>query len=327
MLRRLTSAGAALENWWLAPRPLHGLIGARIVFGATLLVAYALRLPAYQDLYGPRGIGGPELAARVPDLPPFHPLILPALDLLRQIPSEGAITALYLLMLVALAAFTLGFRTRIAGVLSVVLHLLFWVRNPIAYVSWAGFVTAPLLWVALAPVGRHVSIDAWLRRRRGLAPASWFASGWPLRLLQIHVCAMYAVAGWSRLDKPTWLNGDTVLIAMTSANFSRVAIDWSAAAPLLAVATWASMVLEGFAPFLLWVPRVRKLWAWGLVGLHASLAIVIHEEIWAWSAVMIGGLLAFLFSDATSPQLVEPHHVLRERAAVQQLEAGDPVET
>ena len=121
-----------------------------------------------------------------------------------------------------------------------------------------------------------------------------------------------------------------MLIALTSANFSRVAIDWSAAAPILAVATWASMVLEGFAPFLLWVPRVRKLWAWGLVAMHASLAVVIHEEIWSWSAVMIGGLLAFLFSDAapaSSANLVEPHHVLRERAAVQQPEAGDPVET
>lgn len=330
MGRRLRAAGAALEQWWLAPRPLHAMVGARIVFGATLLIAYLLRITAYQDLFGPRGIGGPQLAARVPELPSFHPSILPALEVLRQIPSEGAITALFLVMLAALAAFTIGFQTRIAGLLSVALHLLFWVRNPIAYVSWAGFVTAPLLWVVFSPSGSHLSVDAWLRRRRGLAAASWYASGWPLRLLQLHVCAMYATAGWSRLDKPSWLNGDTVLIAMTSANFSRVAIDWSAFAPVLALATWAAVVLEGFAPFLLWVPRVGKLWAWGLVAMHASLAVVIHEEIWSWSAIMIGGLLAFLFSDAApapSANLVEPHHVLRQRAAVQQPEAGDPVET
>lgn len=299
MLRRFASAGAALEAWWLAPRPLHALVGARIVFGATLLIAYALRIPAFLDLYGPRGIGGPDLAARVPELPSFHPAILPALDLLRQIPTESAITALFVLMLVALAAFTMGLWTRLTGVVALALHLLFWVRNPIAYVSWAGYVIAPLLYVVLAPVGRHWSVDAWWRSRRGGAPVSWLASGWQLRLLQLHVCAMYAATGWSRLDKPTWLAGQTVFVALTSANFSRVAIDWSAVAPVLALATWASMILEGFAPFLLWAPRVRKLWAWGLVGLHASLAVLVHEEIWAWSAVMIGGLLAFLFSDAT----------------------------
>jgi hypothetical protein len=299
--RRIDALLAALETWWLAERPLQALVAARIVFGGVLFVAYALRIPAYQDLFGPRGIGGPALAAKVPELPALHPSLLPALDLLRQIPDERGITALFALLLVALAAFTLGFATRIAGWIVLGLHLLFWARNPIAYVSWAGFVIAPLLYVVLAPVGRHWSIDAWLRRRRGLAAHSWFGPGWPLRLLQIHVCTMYAASGWSRLDKPSWLAGDTVLIALTSANFSRVAIDWSAVAPLLAFATWASLVLEVLAPALLWVPRVRKLWALGLIGMHAALAVLIHEEIWAWSGVMIGGLLAFLFPDRAAP--------------------------
>jgi hypothetical protein len=53
-------------------------------------------------------------------------------------------------------------------------------------------------------------------------------------------------------------------------------------------------VLEGLAPFLLWVPRVRRLWAGALVALHAGLALLLHLEVWAWSGVMIAGLLAFL---------------------------------
>ena len=298
MRRRIESALASLETWWLAPRPLQALCGARIVFGSVLFVAYAIRIPALQDLFGPRGIGGPALAEKVPGLPALHPAVLPGLDLLRQIPDERAISALFALLLASLAAFAIGYRTRVAGALSLALHLLFWARNPIAYAGWASFVIAPLGYVVLAPVGRHWSIDSWLRRRRGLPAYSWFASGWPLRLLQIHVCTMYATAGWSRLDKPSWLRGDTVLITLTSANSSRVAIDWSSAAPLLAVATWASLVLEGLAPALLWVPRVRRAWALGLVAMHAALVVGIHAEIWAWSGVMIGGLLAFLFRDA-----------------------------
>lgn len=288
----------AWERWLLAPRPLHALVGARIVFASTLLVAYALRAPVHQDLFGPAGIGGPETFARLPGLPPFHPAIAGPLDLLRSAASAPVVTALYALLLASLAALAVGFRTRVAGGLALSLHLLFWARNPLAFAGWAGFVNGPLAYVVLAPVGRHLSVDAWLRRRQGAAAESWIGPGWPLRLLQIHVCAMYALAGWSRLDQPAWIEGDMVRIALTSASFSRVAIDWSAAAPLLALATWASLALEALAPFLLWVPRVRRVWAAGLAVFHAALVPLLHVEVWAWSAVMIGGLLAFLFRDA-----------------------------
>lgn len=293
---RVRSALTRLEEWFLAPRPLQGLVGARIVFGATLFVAYALRAPAVLDLFGPSGIGGAALYAQRPGTPPFHPLIAPWLDLLR-LASEREVLACYALLMASLAAFTVGFATRVAGVAAFVLHLVFWARNPIAYVSWAGWIIGPLLYVALAPVGRHLSLDAWWRRRRGAPRASWIGPGWPLRLLQIQVATMYAAAGWSRLDKPTWLSGETVMVALTSANFSRLAIDWSFAAPLLAIGTWASLVLEAGAPFLLWPRMTRRLWAGGLVAMHATLAVLIHEEIWAWSAVMTGGLLAFLLPD------------------------------
>ena len=291
--------GAKLERWWFADRPLHALVGARITYGSVLFIAYALRAPVLQDLFGPRGIGGPEFAARLPDLPPLHPEIVPFLDVLRLVPSEAVVTALYAVLMLASAAFALGLWTRVAGALALALHVLFWVRNPIAFVGWASYLPGPLLYVVLAPVGRHLSIDAWLRRRRGAPAASWFASGWTLRLLQVHVCTLYAVAGWSRLDKPGWMGGDMVEVALTSANFSRIAIDWSAVAPLLSLATWGTVLLESLAPFLFWVPRVRRWWAFALAAMHAALAPLTHVEIWAWSAIMIAGLFAFLFSDET----------------------------
>jgi hypothetical protein len=290
---------ARIENWWFAPRSVLPLAGARIVFASVLGIAYVLRWPMRQDLFGPNGIGGAALYERVPDLPAFHPGILPLLDLLRAVHAPDAIAALYAILLGSLCAFAVGWHTRLAGLAVFALHLLFWTRNPLAFAGWAGWLNGPLLYVALGPSGQRLSIDAWLRRRRGRDVGS-MAPGWSLRLLQIHVCAMYAFAGWSRLDKPDWLAGDLVRIAMTSAVSSRLAIDWSAFAPLLAVANWAALVLEGLAPFLLWVPRVGRVWAAALVLLHLGLALLLHMEVWAWSGVMIGGLMAFLL-DATPP--------------------------
>lgn len=296
-MRRWQAWADSLERWFLAPRPIHALIGARIAFGATLFVAYALRAPAVLDLWGVRGIGGADLHARVPGTPALHPAILPVFDLLRYAPSDALVIALYAAVWIASGAFTVGLCTRVAGALTFGIHFLFWVRNPFAYAGWATYLNGPLLYVVLAPVGRHVSVDAWLRRRRGLPEASWFAPGWRLRLLQIHVTTMYAYAGWSRFDKPSWLLGETVLITLTSASFSRIAIDWSAFAPLLALATWGALVLEACAPLLLWLRATRRLWALGLIAMHAALVPPLHVEVWAWSAVMAGGLLAFLFDD------------------------------
>lgn len=297
-----------LERWWLAPRPIAALAGARVLVGGVLFVAYAQRLPAALDLFGPAGIGGPDLYARVPELPRFHPGIAAPLDLLRHLPSEIAIAALYGVLLLALAAFAAGFRTRAAGVVAFALHLLFWTRNPLAFTGWAGFVNGPLLYLVLAPSGRMLSLDAWLRRRRGAAPLPAVASGWPLRLLQIHICAMYAVAGWSRLDKPDWLDGSLVEIALTSAVSSRLAIDWSPLAPALAALTWAALVLEGLAPVLLWAPRMRRYWAGALALFHAALAPLLHMEVWCWSVVMIAGLLAFLLPDEAAPAAARSAH-------------------
>jgi hypothetical protein len=293
-----------LEAWWLAPRRLDALFGARIAIGAVLVAAYAQRAPLVADLFGPAGIGGADLYARVAGVPPFHPGIAPVLDVLRQVRSEVVVLALYALLLASLAAFAAGLWTRSAGAVALALHVAFWVRNPLAFTGWAGFVTGPLLYLVLAPVGRRLSVDAWLRRRRGLAPLSAIAPGWPLRLLQIHVCAMYAVSGWSRLDKPDWIDGRMVEIALGSALSSRVAIDWSPVAPLLAGLTWTALALEALAPILLWVPRVRRAWAAALVALHAGLAVLLHLEVWAWSGVMIAGLLAFLVpDDAVAPNV------------------------
>jgi len=291
-----------LERWWLAPRPIDALVGARVVLASTLWIAYAQRFPIRLDLFGPEGIGGAGLAARVHGIAPFHPGIAPPLDLIRHVQSEAAVTALYVALLVALACFAAGFRTRVAGAIAFALHLLFWARNPLAFAGWAGFVNGPLLYVALAPVGRRLSVDAWLRRRRGLPALESIAPGWPLRLVQIHVCAMYAVAGWSRLDKPDWLDGSMVEIALTSALSSRFAFDWSAVAPLLRVVTWGSLALEGLAPILLWPRATRRGWAAALVLLHLGLALLLHVEVWAWSAVMIAGLLAFLLPDAAASE-------------------------
>ena len=113
-----------------------------------------------------------------------------------------------------------------------------------------------------------------------------------MRLLQVHLCAMYVVAGWSRLESPSWWEGEATFAAVSDLFYARFDVDWQPWKGLLAVGTWAALAFEGLAPVLLWIPRVGPVWALGLLTLHAGLEVVDNHG--SWQLLMGAALLTFL---------------------------------
>lgn len=284
----------AVEAFFFSPQPQHALVTARVLLGGALCCTYAARLPGWALLFGPEGMGGAGFYARFPEAGPWSVRLASPLLALHHVESGALILALLVLLIGASACFACGAFTRTSGALTLLLHALFYGRNPFVYEgSWAEFIHAPLLYVVLSHAGRYASVDARRARARGAPPrADWLGPGWPLRLLQIHTCCMYVAAGWSRLDKQSWLSGDLVFIALSGATHSRFAFDWSAWQPLLSLATWGALVLEVCAPIALWLPVIGHGWALALVGLH--LALELATNVGWWQAVMLAGLASFL---------------------------------
>jgi hypothetical protein len=145
-----------------------------------------------------------------------------------------------------------------------------------------------MLYIVLSPCGRWVSVDAWRAR---VVPDSWSGTGWPLRLLKLHICTMYAVAGWSRLEDSSWRRGEMFFVAVTDSYSARFDVDWFPLAPLLEPLSYVAFVAEPLAPILLWVPGLGALWAALLFSLHAGLELLLRDGWWQW--LMMGALLAF----------------------------------
>src|SRR3954470_5874946 len=61
--------------------------------------------------------------------------------------------------------------------------------------------------LAAAPCGRELSLDAWIRRRRGRPALDPRAPAWPLWLLRFECAAIYAASGMSKLLDPDWFGG------------------------------------------------------------------------------------------------------------------------
>ena len=71
--------------------------------------------------------------------------------------------------------------------------------------------------LALAPCGRELSLDAWIRRRRGLPALDPTAPAWPLWLLRFECAAVYGASGLSKLVDPDWFGGTVTWQRVTRA--------------------------------------------------------------------------------------------------------------
>jgi uncharacterized membrane protein YphA (DoxX/SURF4 family) len=108
---------------------------------------------------------------------------------------------------VAAIAMALGLWTRVTTATTfavVTYNLLLSVTNLHNNRAYLLFVLGVL---AFAPCGREFSVDAWLRRRRGLPPLDATAPAWPLVLLRLEACVVYGASGLSKLLDPDWFGG------------------------------------------------------------------------------------------------------------------------
>jgi hypothetical protein len=287
-----------ISDWFFAPAPLHAMVLNRIVLGGVLFLHAASRLPEFDVVYG--GDSGAWSApyrefvdvvlGREMALP-----LLPAVSVLAGLAPplrDLLVQGLYGTLLVSSLAFLLGFRTRSAGCIAVALHVLFLGVHPLADWSWAQIIVPFTLYVVLSRSGDAVSIDDWRRRRRGEPARPRMAPAWPMRLLQVHVTAMYFHAGFARIDDPGWLSGGTLFEALSSATFGRFDVDWYAWKPVLIPLCYAAFLLEPIATFALWIPRLRTACALSLLAMHLTLEVL--TNVGWWNFVMAGGLACFL---------------------------------
>jgi uncharacterized membrane protein YphA (DoxX/SURF4 family) len=120
---------------------------------------------------------------------------------------EAVYVGLLWLAAAAAVALSLGLLTRVAAAttLAIVAYNLF--LSTTHFHNNRAYLLIVLGVLAVAPCGRELSLDAWLRRRRGRPALARSAPGWPLWLLRFECAAVYAASGFSKLVDPDWFGG------------------------------------------------------------------------------------------------------------------------
>jgi hypothetical protein len=142
----------------------------------------------------------------------------------------------------------------------------------------------------VAPCGRELSMDAWLRRRRGLPALDPTAPAWPLWLLRFECSAIYGASGLSKLLDPDWFGGTVTWQRVSRARGDLQAWhlpDWAISGltdrGFHSGAAKFVVLTELFIAAGLWSRRTRYVAVW--------VAVIFHLTIEASASVQVFSLL------------------------------------
>jgi hypothetical protein len=187
-------------------------------------------------------------------------------------------------------AMSLGFLTRLstATTLAIVAYNVF--LSTTHFHNNRAYLIIVLGLLAVAPCGRELSVDAWIRRRRGRPALSATAPAWPLWLLRFECAAIYGASGLSKLVDPDWFGGTVTWQRVTGAREDLEAWplpDWAVSvltdADFHTVAAKLIVLTELFIALGLWSRGTRYAAVW--------VAVVFHVTIEASASVQVFSLL------------------------------------
>jgi hypothetical protein len=120
---------------------------------------------------------------------------------------DGVYVGLLALAAMAAVAMSLGLLTRLATAttFAIVAYNLF--LSTTHFHNNRAYLVIVLGLLAVAPSGRELSLDTWIRRRRGRPALKPLAPAWPLWLLRFECAAIYGASGLSKLVDRDWFGG------------------------------------------------------------------------------------------------------------------------
>jgi len=215
---------------------------------------------------------------------------------------------LWWIAVVAIAAFTVGALTRVAGLTFVLIYAQMAHLAPDCDRGIDIAIRAVVAILALSSCHARWSVDAWIRRRLG-RPFPELVPAWPRLLLFAQLIWIYFSGGHNK-GGPEWGPfGQFAALAnvLSDPHFSRFSADWvSALYPLTQLATASVMAFEYGAPLMIpltWFHatadrpgrlrrlcnRLRLRWIWiGVgVGFHIGIAATLRLGIFPWGMLAI----------------------------------------
>ena len=205
---------------------------------------------------------------------------------------------MHIACLVISAMFCLGFATRLTSILSFLITISYSQRVPIANFGFDQILGMLCLYLSVGPSGAAVSVDSLIRRwwlgRKGLvdAPRKFASARVAMRLIQLHLCAIYFWAGFAKLKGPSWWTGEAMWRVIANEEYQTMDLTWMAWVPWLPfLIAHVTIAWEIFFIVLVWNPKFRPLMLFMGVLMHVGIGAFLG--MWTFGLIMAFAYLAF----------------------------------
>lgn len=240
---------------------------------------------------------------------------LQPLEAVRRIHDAGGIFCFWLwvddswlwpihwLCLGITAMYCLGIFSRVTSILSFLITISYSQRVPVANFGFDQILGMLCLYLALSPSGAAFSLDAVWKRircsRNGMPYQVALSSSarMSMRLIQLHLCAIYFWAGISKLKGPSWWTGEALWRVIANQEYQTMDLTWLAWVPAVPfIIAHVTILWELFFVALIWRPSLR--------GIMLTMGVLMHVGIGAFLGMWTFGLImAFAYLAFSDPAL------------------------
>ncbi len=202
--------------------------------------------------------------------------------------------------LVIAAMFCIGAATRVTSILAFLITISYSQRVPVANFGFDQILGMMCLYLAMAPSGAAVSADNFIRkwwcRRKCLAmdsaPVRYASARMASRLIQLHLCAIYFWAGFSKLKGPTWWTGEAMWNVIANQEYQTLDLTWMAWMPWLPfLIAHITIAWETSFIVLVWNHRLRPLVLAMGTAMHFGIGAFLG--MWTFGLIMTFAYLSF----------------------------------
>ncbi len=301
----------AWETWdrfWFTPTDPATLGLIRVLAGAMILYTHLVWTLGLERFLSADGMLRPEFVRgfQETDWAWSH---------LYLVPSGLPLLIAHLAALAIMAAFCVGWQTRLTGLLTAALVVSYANRAPAALFGLDQVNGFLALYLAIGPSGAAWSLDRLLARRRtapgpkrsagasssaavaGAAPESIAApsigANVSIRLIQLHMCLIYLFAAVGKLQGESWWNGEAFLGTVANREYQTMDLTWLASYPMIVAAlTHITIFWELSYSALVWFRLTRPFIVAISIPLH--LGIAFGMGMITFGTIMIVGNMAFV---------------------------------
>lgn len=211
-------------------------------------------------------------------------------SLLFLLGSETQTYGFFLIAILFALGFTLGYKTRLCGLVTLIALVSLWNRNPLILDGDDALLRVMLFYLILSPCGEAFALDATRKRYPKTGDI------WPLQLIRFQMALIYFVSGWVKLHSPEWRDGTILEYVLVHPDYSRWDFSHFFAYPavLQALNGLAKVILwwEFLFPVLLVWSTTRRLCLFMGMVFHVGLLVFMNLRWFPW--IMLTLYLAFI---------------------------------